>query len=257
MLIKEFCYHQKGCDDLSHKKHTHENTAEFIQILSGEGSFLINNSIYRMVSGAIYIIDSSCVHCSIPKDPGHYVRNKLIVDKQSLLNILALCGASFEGYRNQCFILNKEQSRQIESVFERIDMQEENQKSLCTVAGLMDILLISAMHKSETNANVSTVDKILIYINENPYNDMTVDSIADNLHISKYYLCHVFKEMTSMIVMEYIKLQRIQLAKDMLLYSADTVSQIAIKCGFENFSYFSRIFKEITSVSPTKYRKNN
>ena len=57
--------------------------------------------------------------------------------------------------------------------------------------------------------------------------------------------------------MEYIKNQRISLAKQLLVRPYDSVSDIGIACGYPDEKYFSRLFKKSEGMTPTQYRKAN
>ena len=94
------------------------------------------------------------------------------------------------------------------------------------------------------------------YINENIQRDISIDEICAAVHMSKYHFCRQFKKITGTTVMNYIKKTRVIMAKNMLINESLSVAEISNRCGFSSISYFSRIFKEETGVSPLKYKKN-
>lgn len=93
------------------------------------------------------------------------------------------------------------------------------------------------------------------YICEHLNEDLSLEKVASNIYISKCYLCQLFSDYSQMKFSEYVRIQRIELAKFLLKcenYPIDIISQ---KCGFSYCSYFSSTFKKIVGISPEKYRK--
>ena len=93
---------------------------------------------------------------------------------------------------------------------------------------------------------------ILKYINENLEKKITLDLLEDEFHISKYYLCHLFKTNTGFTVIEYIIYKRIMRAEELLL-SGMPIIDISSQVGFGDYTNFYKSFKKIVGVSPKKY----
>ncbi|MBR5553934.1 MAG: helix-turn-helix transcriptional regulator [Clostridia bacterium] len=84
---------------------------------------------------------------------------------------------------------------------------------------------------------------------------LTLDQIADKCHVSKFHLCHLFRQELGITVMQYITKQRILLAKSALLETDKAISLIAMDNGFMNFSHFSSAFRLSEGISPTEFRR--
>ena len=82
------------------------------------------------------------------------------------------------------------------------------------------------------------------------------DSIASEFCISQRHLSRRVKEITGQDTTTFIRLMRIHSATELLADTTLNITDIYIQCGFESPSYFSKIFKEVTGVTPTAYRKN-
>lgn len=105
-----------------------------------------------------------------------------------------------------------------------------------------------------------TREKLQIYpalrLIEEGYNEqIPVSRLADACALSQSQLRRLFQKETGMSPVEYKNHLRIKKAADMLLYSHQTVSEISQSLGFKNPYVFSRVFKQIMNVSPSKYRK--
>lgn len=94
------------------------------------------------------------------------------------------------------------------------------------------------------------VSKIQQHLTE----ELTVDSLAASLGVSRQYLSAQFRRETKKTPIEYINYERITLAKYYLRQSHFTITQIALMCGFGDSNYFGRVFKNITRKTPSQYR---
>jgi AraC-like DNA-binding protein len=85
----------------------------------------------------------------------------------------------------------------------------------------------------------------------------SVKYFAEQLHLSPNYLSDLLKKETGKNGTEHIQLHVIDLAKNKLLGSAASVSEIAYDLGFEYPQYFSKLFKKNTGMTPAEYRNLN
>jgi len=108
---------------------------------------------------------------------------------------------------------------------------------------------------SNSKAGQSTIFEIQNYIVSHIGDDLTLTEIADRFYINKFHLSHIFKEITGYNLKEYIVLERISRAKDMLLNSSSSVADISESLGFNNTSHFIRTFKSMEKLPPNQYRK--
>ena len=95
----------------------------------------------------------------------------------------------------------------------------------------------------------------LDYIHSNIEKKITLDKVAAHVHISSNYLCYLFKETTGFKFCEYINICRINVAKDYLDNSSNSLEIISFECGFNSQSHFSTTFKKHVGVSPNEYKK--
>lgn len=99
------------------------------------------------------------------------------------------------------------------------------------------------------------VDRAVKYIHLHLHNPIALETVSEAAGISPCYLSRVFRQETGMSIVDYIQKERIEAACNMLSYSDYTASQIGEYLCFANQSYFIRIFKKFTSMTPAKYRK--
>ncbi len=108
---------------------------------------------------------------------------------------------------------------------------------------------IGQIEKSQT-----FVSKIIRYMEDNYQHNITRDELENIAFVSISYLSKVFKKETGKTLHSYLMGIRIEKAIAMLKEGRATVSETALAVGYDNFSYFSRMFKEKTGYSPKDYR---
>ena len=98
------------------------------------------------------------------------------------------------------------------------------------------------------------VYKVMEYVKSNYASKITLDDVAKHVYLSRSYLSSVFKEETGYSLFNYINRVRVEKSKLYLLDNSISLVDVAAMCGFEDQSYFTKVFKKATGVSPKKYR---
>jgi YesN/AraC family two-component response regulator len=93
------------------------------------------------------------------------------------------------------------------------------------------------------------------YVNTNYMKRITLNDISEHVSFSVSYLSRMFKEEKGLNLTTYINEVRIRNAEKLLLETNETLSAITYLCGFDDQSYFSKVFKKETNYSPKKYRE--
>jgi YesN/AraC family two-component response regulator len=156
-----------------------------------------------------------------------------------------------------------EQAEQIEALLKMMCSQVQEEKSgaegMCNylLCALISLILqipqeITVLSKSEKSF---LSNRIKQYIDENYLEEINLESIAQSLSISPFYLVHVFKESTGFSPIQYIIRRRIGEAQSLLINTAYSVTQIAGMVGYDNISYFTTLFSKTVGMTPKKYRQ--
>lgn len=130
----------------------------------------------------------------------------------------------------------------------------ENRTFRCR-ADFMEILLLLSNYLEKDTVNYSAihkVEKVINYIAANYTRKLTLDELANSIDISPSHLGHIFKETTGETPFEFIIKYRITRAKE-FLEMGYSVTDTAGLVGFGDMFYFSKYFKKIEGISPTKY----
>lgn len=83
---------------------------------------------------------------------------------------------------------------------------------------------------------------------------LTLQGIAETIHVNASHLSRKFKEDTGMSLIDFINLNRIEAAKVYLQNNTSSITEIAFIVGFNDVNYFSRVFKKMTGLTPSQYR---
>ena len=97
--------------------------------------------------------------------------------------------------------------------------------------------------------------KIIIYVREHFSEHITIEDAAAHVEYSPSHFMRFFKQETGHSFIDYLNDYRIAYAGYLLKESNDAIGEIASRCGFDNFSYFIRLFKRKYGVTPKDYRK--
>lgn len=121
------------------------------------------------------------------------------------------------------------------------------------------------MQKSEPRENKISLDDQRIkdaisFISENYAEAITLEDIADSIHISKSECCRLFKRSINISPIEYLMHYRITQACDIMIKSQkndESISFLATRVGFNSASYFNKIFREYIGCTPTEFRRKS
>lgn len=106
-------------------------------------------------------------------------------------------------------------------------------------------------NSSEDNILTHAVE----YIRQNLNSHISAEELASFCHCSESYLSRIFKKRTGVNINVYINKVRMELAKNYLLLSKESMAEIAACVGFNDPNYFSRVFTQIIGIPPTEFRR--
>ncbi|MDD3217650.1 MAG: AraC family transcriptional regulator [Lachnospiraceae bacterium] len=98
------------------------------------------------------------------------------------------------------------------------------------------------------------VEQCKAYIHNRYKEKISLTELSEYIGINETYLSHLFAERENMTLKEYLNQVRVERAKNLLKYSSTSLIEISDYVGFCSQSYFGRVFKRITSMTPQQYR---
>jgi AraC family transcriptional regulator len=94
------------------------------------------------------------------------------------------------------------------------------------------------------------------YIQAHLGENLSLSAIANELGMSQYYFCHLFKRSTGVTPHQYLIQQRVERAKHLLKQPERTILSVAMECGFANQSHFAKCFRHYTGINPHQFRQS-
>ena len=137
-------------------------------------------------------------------------------------------------------------------------MQLEQPYREAVMKGYLSVILGLILPKMELQdsgeASSDTVQSILRYCAENYQQDLTLETVAAELHISKYHISHLFSQKIRIGFNDFINMLRVQEACRQLKQGIG-ITQASVQAGFNSIRSFNRVFLKQTGMTPLKYQK--
>ncbi|SEN31055.1 helix-turn-helix transcriptional regulator [Lihuaxuella thermophila] len=267
----EFKYMCKSTGAQNFLFHSHD-AYEIYYFHSGVCTYLISDRVYRLAPGDLIIMHGMTLHRANPDPAVEYCRSLIHFDPRfvrrffnppDMVDLLL----PFHRLKNYRFRLGGK-SRQQEVEWLLADMsryytvQQPLAKQRFLLLFLQLLIEIYEEYQMTDHAAESPTEKELIvqrvisYIEKHYAEEISLERIADELFLSKYYLSHTFKDVTGVTIMSYVMNRRINQAKICFLIDPDlSVTEAGYRVGFKHLSHFSRVFKEKVGMTPEQYRK--
>ncbi|MBS4218575.1 helix-turn-helix transcriptional regulator [Bacillus sp. FJAT-49711] len=255
--------------------HWHEHY-EIILLKSGETVFYINGNRIPAIAGDIIFINSGELHTALSEYPNH-VQYDAIVFHSSLL------GNELEGSLSQDIvssyvkrntkvanIINQDHPQYYTVKEAIVSLTEEFTKkdtgyqlavrAYCQLIFMQLIRSFTVQQGDELQLDVlkkkaERFKALLLFIEENYSQKITVGKAASIVNLSPYHFCKVFKELTGSTFIQFINLHRIYEADKLLVNSIWSISEIAERVGFNSIYRFSKVYKNIKGYPPSNQRK--
>lgn len=151
--------------------------------------------------------------------------------------------------------MDSKEIRNINSRFYGELYAKETTEEVCYWTKNVVGILSEEVKKSKGSENLQAVYTAADYIQDHFKEKVTIGSIADEVHLSSSYLSHIFSQTFGYTITDYITYVRLEHAKAILGKSGTSIGEAALESGFEDISYFSRVFKKVEGISPREYKK--
>ena len=242
------------CCNATERGNWHMNI-EFILVQEGEGVCTVGAETMEMHPGDLITVNSNQFH--IIRSNSKVVYHCLIVDS----DFCRQNNIPTEKLYYQTMIHSREANYLFEGIVTELEKAQPFQIAgiKCAVLQFLLFLTRNFLEKDSSVYAVHTAAdenmKLAIgYIQSHLYEKLALDKICEEVGLSKYYFIRQFKKTTGMTPITFINSLRCEDAKKLLLHRKKSVHEIALQCGFENDSYFSKLFREYTGVLPTEFR---
>ena len=237
--------------------HTHNHT-ELFYITGGKGQFFIEDRLHPVNVNNLVIINPNVAHTevSLNSQPLEYI----------VLGIEGIALAPGDNCNGQYNILQHFESTEVSPCLKNIlrEMEQKNTGYEDICQAYMEILLIRLMRSIELSVSAGSLlgsgnrqcAAARRYIDLHFKEPLTLEHLAEEAHMNKYYLSHTFKQEYGVSPINYMISRRIEESKYLLTETDMSLSQISQLLGFSSLSYFSQVFRRTQNTSPMEYRQS-
>lgn len=228
-------------------------------VLEGKGTYQMGDAVYEIRKGQGFLIEPETVisYKADEKEPWTYMWIGFAGERAGkyLLDI----GLHNANPVFQCKCMEELKSLLLK-MFERQQISVANQYHLQSLlyeffAVLADGVKIDTIeHDGKDNIYVR---EAVNFIRNNYFRGINVSDIADHISVNRSYLYKLFQASFQMSPKDFLTTYRISRAEELLTWSELSIESIAWSCGYNDALVFSKVFKKITGLSPTGYRKQN
>jgi AraC-like DNA-binding protein len=248
--------------------HEHEYV-ELYFLTKGKVAFYADGKEFLLEPNDLFIIDSGILHQQIIEDYKDLNRTIIWINKNDVSMVESHDRDFFAFFRKlekAGYIYIKKDNvftRNIYDIFEEFDL-DYNKKSLdnpkLKFGQIQELIsFIAKIFDGSTNniqgakTNNKKINDIMKYINDNLYEDISIDLLSAKFFISKFYLMRTFTNEVGCSIHQYIIQQRINQVKKMLS-AGITIEEACFKTGFNDYSTFSKAFKKLVGACPRDYK---
>jgi len=136
-------------------------------------------------------------------------------------------------------------------------MRINNQQDLCAWISTALNEFVELVYSSQDAKKVTQIRPAINYIDANYDKHITLADIARISHLSVSRLAHLFKEQMGITIIDYVTSVRVERAKQLLLATEQSCTEVCFQVGYNNQSYCTRIFKELVGMTPRQFRARN
>jgi len=116
---------------------------------------------------------------------------------------------------------------------------------------------ITLIRQEREQQTFSIIDAATSYMERNYKRELSLEEVAEQVHLNPYYFSKVFKQQTGETFIDYITRIRIEHAKRWMSNKDISLKEICYLVGYNDPNYFSRVFKKVTGITPSEYRAAN
>ena len=117
-----------------------------------------------------------------------------------------------------------------------------------------DILVDDKIIYDQSHKNMERIREVFLLITKSYNKNISLSEAAEAVCMSPVYFCRFFKNVTGFTFKEYLLHLKIDKAKELLVKTNRAITDISFEAGFDNLSYFYRVFKNYTRLNPKEFR---
>lgn len=261
-------YHQTPHSPRYYMTYHWHHHHEIIHVLSGTFHLTLDGETTSYHAGDIIFIMDGSLHGGNPDDHD-CVYDCIVFDLQILMKDNHACSKTIQDIMNHKIIIHtliSECAPVISHIVSQLTAALSAKKTgyeFMTqgyLYQLLGVILEGHFYEEHTNdmamtSQLKPLKSVLAYISENYSNNITLNSLAKMAGMNPKYFCRYFRNMTKHTPIDYLNYYRIECACEMLSTKDISIKEAAISCGFNDTSYFIKIFHKYKGITPKQFMK--
>ena len=238
--------------DLMPTPHIHPHL-ELIYLTEGSAVAHADTGSFSLKTGSLFLSFPNQIHFYRTESP---IQGHLIIFSPDLFSDFKKIFGKHVPVDSvlTAFQLPSHTAEQIEKIVEAYQ-SELPLRQIIMKGYLMALLaeILPAFPMTEATATQDTVKALLTYCIDNYTEPLSLDKISHELHLSKYYICHIFKDRMGIGFSDFINSLRIEHACG-LLAQGNSITETAYASGFSSIRTFNRVFSKNIGMPPSAYK---
>lgn len=236
----------------------------------GEAELRIEGNLYEICEGDIVILNPDEMHVSERKD-NCYMEKIVLHISETLLSAFGGDRSVFfekiakkaKGKGNLISSDTAKGLRLSDKISECLALAQENtaEGEVLLCCKTVEVLfIISSLIRNaddistDTSKGNKTVNLIIDYINRHYAEEITLNTLAERFHFSKYYISHLFKDFVGISPGDYLIARKLYVANNLIRGGA-SVKEASLLVGFNNYSNFFRLYKKYFNITPQQFKE--
>lgn len=212
-------------------------------VLSGSAAYYGKESVHIVEAGQAVLLPKGCHRYAQTKGMKCVAFNFELLEPEPLLQ------------EERCFLWNNDELLQSYFIeFEKVWLSPDPLRAI-KCKGLFLLIVHRLLELAQLQAGNPHIGEIKKYLAEHYQEKITVQQVADYIGLHKVYCGSLFHQETGCTILRYVNQLRVNKAIALLEYGGAKITDVAAEIGFEDLYYFSRVFKQITGLSPENYLK--
>ncbi|GIQ68837.1 helix-turn-helix transcriptional regulator [Xylanibacillus composti] len=246
---------------------------EIFYFHKGRCRYLIGDRIYDLAPGNVILMHGMTLHCANVDPDEEYVRTVIHFTPSYIEGAVHFPHAldllnPFRKLKNVCLPLNPEQQTEFEQLLARLDRLQAAKDPISynrLHLAFLDLLTVLYGYAEERlkiadehkyPEKMRGAQSIIAYLERHYMDDVHLDDLERELHLSKHYMAKIFKETTGITIFTYLYTKRINESKILLITHPEMkITDIGYRVGFKHPAHFSRVFRQQTGCTPEQFRK--
>lgn len=220
----------------------------FEYVISGKGHISHDGQQFAVSAGDAYILHQGHEHAYYPDENDPWLKIWFNASGSLVRHLLA----DYE-LDNTIVIPGFRSSQHLDEIFRSMKEDPFNCREQLSVLLHQYIIALADFCSQQNDVQTQAV-AMKKYIERSLTLPLSIDELADSVHLSRSRALYLFKETYGITPYRYYLSQRLELAQSMLQQSSLSIQEISDRLGFIDYRHFSGFFKKECGISPTQYR---